>query len=210
MPIHLRSTFVWLAFAAAACGLAVAPAAEATPVTYGFAVHVYSGPLAGTDESGTFSYDSGIAAPDAWLFQKGLLSAFDFSFNGRTYDVTTVDTQVMTFDEWGNLRSFVIGNACDFDGFCGVTAGQDQWWIAGSPFTSEIAYSVPGFINFGWGTMEWSQIHASVAEPGTLGLFGLGLLFAGAMTRRRLLPAGPAPTATSGRGAKCGGPGTCG
>lgn len=195
MSIHLRSTIAWLAFAAAASGFAVAPTANAAPVTYGFSVHVDDGPLAGVDESGTFSYDSSLATPNAWLHQTGLLGAFDFSFNGSTYGVATVDTGWLQFDASGKLAAFTFGNACDTDGDCWMHPGQDTWYVTDYGLT----YSVPGFTGFdgiGCGTTKWLQVHASVAEPGTLGLFGLGfLLLAGAMARRRLLPAAPAPRA---------------
>lgn len=186
MSIRLRSKVAGLLCAVVGMGALVVPAAQATTITYDFTVHATSGPLAGTDSSGSFSYDSSVVVPGTLVPKMGLLTSLVFTFNGTAYDATTANTGWLGFDAAGNLNSFTFGNACSA-GSCGVQTKTNQWYAVKSFFQYATTSVSGGF----QGTVTWSRAGASVPEPGALGLFGFGLLLlAGAGLRRRLV-AGP-------------------
>lgn len=169
--------------AAAAAAISFAPAAEATPVTHDFAVHVTSGPLAGSVENGSFSYDSSSITPGGFNSASGLLTAFDFTFDGITYDAGSANTGLLGFDAAGDLTSFFISSSCISLG-CTFSAGTENFTV--TPGMNGFVYSTSSFQNYGFGDVTFAPVRASVPEPGTLGLFGFGLLLLGAAARRRL------------------------
>jgi len=179
MNLHCKAVLLTLALTAAA--VAFAPAAMATPVNYQFTVDVTSGPLTGTTDHGTFSYDSSSITPSNYNVAAGLLTALDFTFNGTAWNAGTANTAWLEFDGAGNLISFNFGNNCSA-GSCTVISGTNAWWV--SQGAGGFAYSTPGFNGIGYGDVSFAL--ANVPEPGSLGLFGFGLLLLGAAVRRRL------------------------
>jgi len=187
MSPNLRCKAVLLGLALTAAAVAFAPAAMATPVNYKFTVDVTSGPLVGT-YNGTFSYDSGSITPGQKNDGTGL-TALDFTFNGTAWNASTANTGWLGFDGAGNLINFKFGNNCSA-GACQIIAGTNQWWVEPGPggYTySGFAYSAPGSNDFGLGNVSYALAAVGVPEPGSLGLFGFGLvLLLGMAARRRL------------------------
>jgi hypothetical protein len=188
MSMNFGSRAACLVLAATAAAAFVAPAAEATPITYDFTVNVTSGPLSGTSSSGSFSYDSSSIVPGGDNNANGLLIAFDFTFNGTTYDTSTVDTGTLIFDSSGNLTDFGFGNNCHQAPYapnCVVAAGTDGFIVDGYLFV----YSAPGYDDYGWGDTTFALASGvPVPEPDSLDMFGLGALLIGLLAglRRRL------------------------
>ena len=181
MSTTLGSKVAFLALAAAA--IAFVPAAQANPVDYNFTVNVTSGALAGNVENGSFSYDSSSIVADGFNSTSGLLTAFNLTFDGTTYDASTANTGLLGFDAAGNLSSFFISSSCDQ---CTFAPGADNFSITAFA-TDGFVYSTASFDDFGFGDVTYSLAGVSVPEPGALGLFGFGLLLlAGVAVRRRL------------------------
>ena len=182
MSTNFRSRAAWLGLAAIAVAVFVAPAVQATPVTYDFTVNIPTGPLAGTNEKGSFSYDSSSITPGAENDTFGLLTALNFTFNGIAYNASTANTGFLTFDSAGNLTEFVFGTWCDDPGSCATGPYRNDWYATSF---AGIWYGVLDSDQVFTGELTWALAPASVPEPGTLGLFGLGALVIGAFARRR-------------------------
>ena len=183
MSTRFGSKIAFLALAAAA--ISCVPAAEATPVNYNFTVDVTSGPLAGILEDGSFSYDSSSIVAGGFNSASGLLTAFNFTFNGTAYDASTANTGLLGFDSTGKLTSFFISSSCPL---CTFAPGTDNFSVFPGP--QGFVYSTATFDDYGFGDVTYSLAGMSVPEPGTLGLFGFGLLLLGGVAVRRRLPLG--------------------
>jgi hypothetical protein len=182
--LGVKSTF--LLFAAASVAYSVAPAAHATPIQYDFTVHVTnsnSSVLNGSTTNGSFSYDSSSILVGGKHAATGLLTGFDFTFNGISYNAATVNTGFLTFDASGVLTDFLFGTNCNA-GTCTVVR-SDSFFVSSTAFTF---FARTPANSAGTGVTAYSLTPVSVPEPGTLGLFGLGALLLGffAGTRRRI------------------------
>lgn len=187
MSTKLGSKAAFLTLAAAVAAISLVPAAQATAVNYNFTVKVTSGALAGNVQDGSFSYDSSsIVSGGGFNSASGLLTAFNFTFDGTTYDASSANTGLLGFDADGKLSSFYISSSC---GLCTFSAGTDNFTITQFPFDGFL-YSTASFDDFGAGDVTYSLAGVSVPEPGTLGLFGFGLLLLGGVAVRRRLPLG--------------------
>jgi len=153
--------------------------ANAFPITYNFTVIATSGPLSGTVEHGTFSYDSSSIIPGGINDAAGLLTSLSFSWNGISYDQTTANTGDLRFDANGHLTEALFGTDCSAGGNCQLVDGNDSWFgITGSFFT----YSVPD--GLGGGGSFTAVAAVSTPEPTTLALLGLGSVLVGIMRHR--------------------------
>jgi hypothetical protein len=181
MSTKLGSKIACLALVAAAAAISFAPAAEATAVNYKFTVNVTGGPLAGIVQNGSFSYDSGSVVPDGFNSASGLLTAFNFMFNGISYTAATANTGSLGFDAAGNLSSFFISSSCPL---CTFAPGTDNFTLTDSP-TDGFIYSTSTFNDYAYGDLSFALAGVRVPEPGTMGLFGFGLLLLGGVAARR-------------------------
>ncbi len=169
-----------LALAAAVAAISFVPAAQATPITYGFTVNVTSGPLSGNAQNGSFSFDSSSVTPGNTNSANGLLTAFNFTFNGMTYDAGHANTGALGFNSAGNLTYFFISSSCPL---CTFSKGSENFTI--TPGENGFLYSTAAFDDFGYGDVTYARTAVHVPEPGTLGLFGFGLLLLGGIAARR-------------------------
>jgi hypothetical protein len=92
-----------LAAIVAALGLLAAGGAKASLITYDFTVTATSGPLDGTVEKGTFSYDSSSIVPGGVNPNAGLLTSLSFSWDGMAFTQATANTGNLGFNLDGSL-----------------------------------------------------------------------------------------------------------
>lgn len=187
--------------AALAAVVLLAPAvADATPINYDFTVTTPTqagGPLGGLSVGGTFAYDSSsipsILSNGGCSGTTGLLTKFDFTWNGQNYDAANANTGFIcllsnALSHTVELESIAFGNYCS-PGSCEVVGNQDEWSASWSIFDySQFIYAVSNestpYTN---GLVTISLAPTAVPEPAALGMFGGGLLLLGAFVglRRR-------------------------
>ena len=162
--------------AAFALSLITVGLAKASPITHNFTATATSGPLSGTIEHGTFSYDFSSIVPGGVNLATGLLTSLSFSWNGIAYDQTTANTGNLAFDASGNLIDAEFGTNCIAFG-CSAF-GIDSWFISGIP--PFISYNTSA--GFGGGSANIAPAVAA-PEPTTLALLGIGCALVGAARR---------------------------
>lgn len=170
-----------LLLVASAVALSLIPVAAASPVSYDFSLNVNSGPLSGT-YNGNFSYDSSSIIAGGYNNASGLLTSFNLTFGGTTYNAVSANTGWLGFDSSGNLDSFLFGNNCTA-GTCDVVWGTNQFFAGYAPYASPPAtfiYSTEGWdqaatISYP-GAITFAPATVHVPEPGDLGIFSFGIL----------------------------------
>src|SRR5215472_15642660 len=121
-----KNRCVSVLLAAFALALTVGGIANASPITYDFTVTATSGPLSGTIEHGTFSYDSSSIVPGGINQAAGLLTGLSFVWNGISYDQTTANTGDLRFDASGHLTEALFGTDCSAGGNCQLVDGDNS------------------------------------------------------------------------------------
>jgi hypothetical protein len=140
-------------------GLLTRLVAHAATVTYDFTVE-----LDGTSSSGSFSYSDSVIPPDGGsVSQLGLLSDFQFSWNGLSWDETTANTGALVFDSAGMLTAFWIGSNPGTGG-CNLRPTPNICIKA-----NEFIYSPENGVQLR-GTTSYTPRGVLVAEPDALAL----------------------------------------
>ena len=183
--------------AAALALLMSAMAAEAVPVTVDFTVtsNDVSNPSweRGVMGSGYFTFDDGLMPGSG----NGLvgnpilgLPTLDLYFNwfGVSFDETTAKIATLSFTD-GVLSNWTIGGnyspaICGFLRYACTSSGGSapDFDAVGS---GGLAFTDAQHAGLAYGPVQWSVRGAAVPEPGTLALFGLGILGLGFVRRRR-------------------------
>jgi len=157
---------------------------KAATITYEFSVEATSGPLVGTTSGGTFTFDSDIAPPGGGDVFGATLLNLDFTWNGVTYDESTVRGGNIIFDASGSLQLAFFGSDCDAFG-CGLSSAVKSWLVYLYPFEiGQFKYTVgdtPLIYEDNLALLEGPI--RPVPEPTTLLL--LGLVGCGVMLRRK-------------------------
>ena len=159
-------------------------AANADPITYDFTVTPELGsPLAGSVESGYFTFDSSIIpSGGGMLFLEDLLTVVEFTWNGTDYTAATANTGQMGFLSSGALDFAFFGNSCSA-GSCNIRPGLEEWTV--DTGFNLVQYSVAGGYRLWFGDVSATLRETKVPEPGTLALLGIGLIGIGLARRRR-------------------------
>ncbi len=160
--------------------VAVALPAAAATTSYDFRVVLTSGPLAGRSLHGSFAIDSAlVAGSNDYANAAGLgIAAIDFTFGGAHFTSANADATFLSFDN-GTLIDFALG---------GLPSGYDliDSSDAAADFLVDgfgVGYKLAGDNQFIFGG-DTTRFQATVPEPATLALFGLG--FVGLTARRAL------------------------
>jgi len=183
--------------AAALALLMSAMAAEAVPVTVDFTVtsNDVSNPSweRGVMGTGYFTFDDGLMpVSGTGLVGNPILGlpTLDLFFNwfGVSFDETTAKIATLSFTN-GALSNWTIGGnyspaTCGFLRYACTSSGGSapDFDAVGS---GGLAFTDAQHTGLAYGPVQWSVRGAAVPEPGTLALFGLGILGLGFVRRRR-------------------------
>ena len=183
--------------AAALALLMSAMAAEAVPVTVDFTVtsNDVSNPSweRGVTGSGYFTFDDALMpGTGSGLVGNPILGlpTLDLFFNwfGVSFDESTAKIATLSFTD-GVLSNWTIGGTyspatCGFLRYACTSSGGSapDFDALGS---GGLAFTDAQHAGLAYGPVQWSVRGAAVPEPGTLALFGLGIMGLGFVRRRR-------------------------
>lgn len=182
-------------------GIVFAPlAAHATPIRVDFTVTAlgwnmapspgidYAGFAPGTLGGGYVTFDDALGSTTD--IQAGL-PTLDLEFNwlGQTYTEANASLWLLGFDAAGALDFWAFGPTGPSVPGCGLNCisnvGPTDFWVVGAVSRlSSTTLHLEGFDGGMVGSVAWTATR-DVPEPGTLGMFGAGLLGLMLLRRRR-------------------------
>jgi hypothetical protein len=170
-------------------GMGVPLVANAAPLTFNFTVDGgISGPLAGVSSSGYFTIDDAIIPEFGGdVIGGSLFQDFGFTWNGVSYNASTVNSSYLSFDFFGTLLGWGFGSDCpntDQVG-CQAFSGQNSWFIDYTSFVYGLPQVRDQYYE-GTANVTRRQANVDVPEPGTLALLALGLAATWFGSRRRV------------------------
>jgi hypothetical protein len=148
----------------------------------------YAGFAPGTTGSGYVTFDDSLG--NATDIRAGLPTLdLEFSWLGYTYTEADAALSIVNFDAAGNLDLWGFGPTGSSTPSCGLncysSVGPTDFWVYGAlTRLSSSTFHIEGFDGGMYGSVSWTATR-DVPEPGTLGLFGLGLLGSALLRRKR-------------------------
>jgi hypothetical protein len=144
---------------------------------------------AGQTASGSFSFEQPVI-PTGGLFIFDSIAGLDapslsFTWDGHTWSTLDADVTSLTFDSSGALTAWgIAGTPTGLNGMSGGVYPDMSVSVAGA--TGSFQYTTAQFDFILFGEVSWTYTESGAApEPGTLALFGPGLLALGLIRRRK-------------------------
>jgi hypothetical protein len=157
-------------------GLACANAAS---TRYDFSIDWTQGSLIGTTSTGSLSFDSSLALPNASYKTPNTLLSFELNLRGQTHTLSEVTVGYLAFDSLGDLRMLGVGTDCK-PGICYSYSGNEKSFSISYDSSLNnnkfFAYNgdAGGLLAFGSGAFSTTS---SVPEANTLLMTAVGLAF---------------------------------
>ena len=177
-PLSAFAAPIRIDFTVTALGWSLAPAPGSD----------YAGFAPGTVGGGHVTFDDSLGSGTD--IQTGLPTQdLEFSWLGYTYTEADAALWLLGFDAAGALDFWAIGPTGPSIPGCGLncysSVGATDFWVVGAVSrASSSSFHIEGFDGAMVGSVAWTATR-DVPEPGTLGLFGVGLLGLILLRRKR-------------------------
>lgn len=179
-----RIRLLYLAAVGAIVAFGVVPG-NAMPITYEFTATAVDGSLAGTQSTGSLSFDSASLLPPPGGLNRavGLLTALDFTWNGHHYTEVSANTGWIETDTHGVLSRLVFGTTCNEWGCVAQVSTTDNWFLQIAASGGELVYYTEGDTTLRFAEVDARQVSPPIPEPSVSMLVVLAI---GTLARRRM------------------------